>query len=360
MIMTDREHFNRIMNYQKTDKIPVLSIEPYEQSVYDRWYGEGLEEGVSIQDSLGISSFVKVPVHLSPRPRYEKKIFYEDDEYIVELDTTYGAKVKKQKNNPSMFYGYIEHQVKTADDWKRVRYRYEGDIEDRISKDIDRIAAELNKSVNPVKLEIFPYFFRLGFYLMGMENFLLAFYDQPELIHEMFSFWNNFTIKMIRPYLDRVDVDIFVLMEDLAYNKAPHLPPDVYREFWLPYQDELIAEVKKHEVENICLWSAGDIDVMIPMLMDHGVNCLWPVERCSANMDPVRLRKIYGKELKMNGGVPWKCLLDGPEAIDREIDRLLPLISEGGFIPAIDDMVSPEIELENYKYYINRIRSVSI
>ena len=358
--MNKRECFNRIMNYQPVDRIPVLAVEPYEKLVVERWLNEGLEIESSYEDSLGIGKFIKVPAYLSPIPQFEHQIFYEDEECIIESDIVYGAKVKKMKSAPSMYYGYLEHQVKTLDDWRRIKYRYEGNADRRIPADLDTIVEKLNNSENPVKLEIFPHFFRLGFYLMGMEQFMVAFYDQPELIHEMFSFWSEFTLRMIKPYLSKVNIDIFVLMEDFAYNQAPHVSPDIYKEFWLPYQDVLVKEVKNHQVENICLWSAGDIDVMIPMLMDHGINCLWPIERCSPNMDPNILRKKYGKELKMNGGIPWKCLIEGPEAIDEEIDKLMPLIYEGGFIPALDDMVSPEVPLDNYKYYIKKLKSIRL
>lgn len=358
--MNNKELFNGIMNYQSVDRIPVLAFEPYEKTAISRWVDEGMQSGISTEEALGIGELVKVPAYLSPVPRFEHQVFYEDENYIIETDLTYGAKVKKMKSAPSMYYGYLDHQVKTIDDWKRIRYRYESSVESRIPENLSKVIENLNNSQNPVKLEMFPYFFRLGFYLMGMENFMMAFYDQPELIHEMFSFWNEFALRMIKPFLSKVNIDVFVLMEDLAYNTAPHLSPDIYKEFWLPYQDKIIAEVKKHKIKNICLWTAGDYDVMIPMLMDHGINCIFPIERCSPNMDPYILRKKYGKELKMSGGIPWNCLTKGPKAIDEEIEKLIPLIQEGGFIPALDDMVSPEISLENYKYYINKLKSIRL
>jgi uroporphyrinogen decarboxylase len=72
------------------------------------------------------------------------------------------------------------------------------------------------------------------------------------------------------------------------------------------------------------------------------------------------LRKKYGKELKMSGGIPKSCLSGGPSAIDAEIDKLMPLIQEGGFIPALDDMVSPEVPLETYRYFIRKIKTLSL
>ncbi len=358
--MNSRELFNRIMNYKHVKRLPLLTVEPYEKTAIDRWIGEGLTPGIAIEDELGMDKFIKVPIRLTPIPRFEYKKIYEDSESIIETDTTYGATVKKLKIAPSMYYGYIDHQVKTFDDWKRIKYRYEGTVESRLPTDFNSIIEKLNNSTNPVLLEIFPYFFRLGFYLMGMERFMLAFYDQPDLIHDMFSFWNSFVIKMIKPYISRVKIDCFVMLEDSAYNNGPHLSLDIYKEFWLPYQDLLVKEVKKNEIQNICFWTAGDINVMIPTLMDHGINCIWPIERCSSNMDPILIRKKYGKQLRMHGGIPKSCLVEGPDAIDLEISKLMPLIKEGGFIPALDDMVSPEVPLKHYQYYINKLSSIKI
>ncbi|MFO7612777.1 MAG: uroporphyrinogen decarboxylase family protein [Clostridia bacterium] len=358
--MTPRERFIGIMDYQKVDGLPALAFEPYERTAIDRWAAESINPDFSPEEALGIAELIKVPVNLSPNPRFEHRIFEETDEFIIESDTTFGAKVKKMKSAPSMYYGFLDHQVKTAEDWKRIRFRYEENPKGRIPRNIDEVAVSLNSSDKPVKLEIFPYFFRLGFYLMGMERFMLAFYDQPSLIHEMFSFWNGLTIDMIKPFLSKVDIDVFVLAEDLAYNRGPHLSPEIYKEFWLPYQDRLISEVKSHHVENICLWSAGDIDGMIPLLLDHGINCIWPVERCSPNMDPIVLREKYGRDLRMGGGIPRSFLPLGPDAVDAEIERLMPLILDGGFIPAMDDMVSHEVSLESYSHYVNRLKSVKL
>jgi uroporphyrinogen decarboxylase len=346
------------MNYESVDRIPLLTVEPYEKTAIERWVSKGMGKDSDPVDFFEMDRFDKVPVRLLPYPRYEHKVLQEDDDYITETDTIYGAVVRKSKRAPSMFYGFIDHQVKSMEDWKRIKFRYEDHMDKRFPVRIDEEIKRLNESANPVKLEIFPYFNRLGFYLMGMERFMLSFYDQPALMHEMFSFWNEFTLKMIRPYLENVDIDILVLAEDLAYNNGPNLPPEIYREFWLPYQDELVREAKKHGITNICLWTAGDIDIMIPMLIEHGINCIWPVERCSHAMDPILLRKTYGRELRMGGAIPKECLVQGAEAIEKEIDKLLPVIEEGGFIPALDDMVSPEVPLKTYAYFIDKLRSL--
>ena len=38
----------------------------------------------------------------------------------------------------------------------------------------------------------------------------------------------------------------------------------------------------------------------------------------------------------LEGNIAKEAVVKGPEAIDREIERLMPLIREGGFLPAMD------------------------
>lgn len=80
---------------------------------------------------------------------------------------------------------------------------------------------------------------------------------------------------------------------------------------------------------------------------------LWPLER-AANQDPLRLRRTFGKSLRLWGGVDKRELANGRAAIDRHLLSLQPLIEEGGFIPTVDHTVSPDISWDNFRYYMER------
>ena len=43
-------------------------------------------------------------------------------------------------------------------------------------------------------------------------------------------------------------------------------------------------------------------------------------------------------------------------AIDREIERLKPLVALGGYIPCPDHRLPPETKWENVQYYCERFR----
>ncbi|MDW7659046.1 MAG: hypothetical protein SCM11_17905 [Bacillota bacterium] len=45
-------------------------------------------------------------------------------------------------------------------------------------------------------------------------------------------------------------------------------------------------------------------------------------------------------------------------AIDREIERLLPLVDHGGYIPCPDHRIPPTAKCENVQYYCDLLRKV--
>jgi uroporphyrinogen decarboxylase len=345
------------MRYEKVDCLPVFALEPTERYTVMNWRAQGLPEGMRPEEYLGMGGEYKLPVFFQPYPQFETKILSEDETYRVEIDPM-GATVKRRKDFPYMYYGYIDYPIKDMADWHEYKKRFVvGDY--RYGDDPDGMAEDAAESDNPVSLMLYPFFMRLGLYGLGLDRFLTAFYEEPELIHEMFDYWSTFTVELLEPVLQKVTPDVVTLMEDLAFKTGPHISPSIYKEFWLPYQNRIVSLLSKYGVENICLHSAGDFRVLIPMLLDNGVSMIWPLDR-NSSMDPVELRKKFGKGLRMAGGVSKSALLAGKASIDEELERLMPLIREGGFFPALDDIVPPETPFDNYVYFIERCKAIKL
>ena len=357
--MSPREYFRAIMRYDSVNRLPVLALEPFEQTAIDRWRSEGLPDGADPVEFLGMSTLAQVPLAFGPIPAFEQKILSEDEHYIVERSNM-GATIRRRRDNPSLFYGHIDHPVKTSDDWQKYKQRFQSTSPGRLPRDWQtNVAPRLSASVDPVGICFFPFFFRLGFYAMGMERFLTAFYDDPELMHDIFSHYSRFVIELIRPVLGTVRLDFAMFAEDLAGKNGPLISPELYAEFWYPYQDPIVDLLRDHDVPVICQWSAGQFDDLLPGMMDHGFNCTWPLEAI-ADTDAPTLRRRFGRKLLLGGNIPKEAVIAGPEAIDREIDRLMPLIREGGFLPALDDMASPDMPFPHYRHMIERLQSITL
>jgi len=346
------------MHYEPVDRLPVILLEPFESYGVAQWVQAGdLPADAQPDAYAGADVIRKLPVTFAPLPAFAPTVLEEDEHYFVAVDWM-GGKTRRDKSAPYMYYGHIEHPVANLDDWKRYRERFQAQTAGRVAANIDAICAELNAAEVPVGLDLFPFFFRLGFYALGMERFLTAFYDQPALIHTMFSDWSAFVLDVLRPVLTKIRLDYVTIAEDLAYRGGPLISPEVYREFWLPYQDPIIRELQRHDVGLIAMWSAGDITALLPLLLEHGFTATWPLE--SPAMDPYLLRARFGRELRLAGGISKQTLIDGPEAIDRELERLLPIIAEGGFLPAPDDCIPPEVPFATFRHYVEAVRAIRL
>jgi len=96
----------------------------------------------------------------------------------------------------------------------------------------------------------------------------------------------------------------------------------------------------------------GNSEPLIELLLDAGVDGIWPVERAAEDMDPLQLRKKYGKSLRLFGAVDKRELAKDSATIDAHLRSLAPLIEEGGFIPTVDHTVPPDVSLDNFRYYM--------
>ena len=77
-------------------------------------------------------------------------------------------------------------------------------------------------------------------------------------------------------------------------------------------------------------------------------------------MDAVALKREYGKDIILLGNIDKRALIKGEKAIREEILSKLPfLLEKGGYFPAVDHYVPPDITFENYCYYINTMREVA-
>ncbi|HIE08628.1 MAG TPA: hypothetical protein EYP65_02130, partial [Armatimonadetes bacterium] len=101
----------------------------------------------------------------------------------------------------------------------------------------------------------------------------------------------------------------------------------------------------------------GDIRQLVPLWLEAGINCFYPLERAS-NVDPLELRRQYGKDILLIGGVDKRVLKGEKKAIEEEVMRLAPLVEEGGFIYTVDHAVPPDVPLRNYEFYLELVRKV--
>jgi len=194
-------------------------------------------------------------------------------------------------------------------------------------------------------------FFWFARRLLGIEQHLFAFYDQPELMHQINQDLLAFNLQVLEQVLPIIQPDMLCLSEDMSYNHGSMLSKECFDEFIRPYY----LELAKH-LQGVPFFvdTDGHIDQLIPWLLESGVQGILPLER-QAGVDVVALREKF-PALLMLGGFDKMVMHRGETAMRAEFERLLPVWQGGGFVLSCDHQTPPAVSLMDYQLYIRLLQ----
>ncbi|MFA6110094.1 MAG: uroporphyrinogen decarboxylase family protein [Candidatus Latescibacterota bacterium] len=194
--------------------------------------------------------------------------------------------------------------------------------------------------------------------LIGPETLLYAFHDDPGLIESCMEAWFLLADAVIARHQAHLTLDELYLAEDICYNNGSLISPAMMRRFLLPYYQQLVANVRSRQLDRqrhlyLQIDTDGFADPVIPLYRELGMDVMIPFE-VAAGCDVVRTGRQY-PDLALFGGIDKRILAQGPAAIDRELERILPAMRRrGGYIPTCDHGVPAEVRYEDYRHYRRR------
>jgi uroporphyrinogen decarboxylase len=365
--VTNLENFLAVMEYRKPDKVPNWEVGVWPQTV-DRWEQEGLDRRLLTwdwftgEDYFGLDNREYIPINLGMMPPFAQEVIERTDRYEI---IRHGSGIVTKALIEGTSRGgrmsmdqYLSFPVETAADFEDIKKRYIAGLAARYETGWKEFRLEGWKN-RKHPLIAGRNCSTLGFYWrarewMGTENLSYAWYDDPDLCDNMMEFTMDFTMETLRPVLDEIAPDYIFINEDMSMKSGPLLSPDHYKHFIFPRMRRLVDFIKGKGTRYVIVDTDGDPEPLIPLLMDAGVDGLWPIERAAEDMDPLALRKKYGKGLRLWGAVDKRRIAAGPAAIDEHLRSMIPLIEEGGFIPTVDHLVPPDVSLENFRYYMRQ------
>lgn len=359
--MNSRECFQKTMHFQSAERIPNIEVGCWGET-YQRWLTEGMPDDTGLKKSsitfngneyFGLDGQVCLGLKLGMIPGFESEIIEEDEETIVSRNSA-GAITKGMKDGSSMPQ-YLSFAVQNREDFQAMRKQYEGALEERYPDNWNEIVSESHSSEVPVWA---PGIGSVGLYSMirtwmGTENACTIFYDDPVLAHEMVDFITDFTLQVMEKALKETKIDYFMWWEDFSFKNGPLVSPPIFKEFLLDGYRKVNEVLRSAGIDLIMIDTDGDPRVLIPLLLESGINCLYPLEQCNEKMHPEVLRREYGHDLLLWGGIDKRELTKSKKEIDQELQSKIPaLIEDGGFIPQLDHLAPPDIPYENWCYYL--------
>jgi hypothetical protein len=281
---------------------------------------------------------------------YEPLVLEETEEHVLSRDA-YGRTMRLCKGRATLPLP-LDYPVRSMVDWLAIKpwYRFS---EGRFGEGWEEQARESQRSGHVVAVSI-PGGFDEPRQLMGEEALCLAFYDQPELVHDILSTIGETAIRVLDRVSSRVQVDALVVHEDMAGKSGPLVGPGLVSEFIGPYYRRIWEMLSTRGARIFDQDSDGNTDAVIPAFIDAGVNCMHPMEP-AAGMDIVAARARYGQRLAFCGGIDKHVLRRSKEEILAELEyKIPPMVAGGGCVLALDHRIPNGTPLDNYRFYIDR------
>lgn len=356
--MTNRERFLRAMSFEPVDHPPLMLSGPWPET-HRRWVEEGLPPKVSLYEYFDLEPFEMVNVSPETRifPPFEPKVHEETGEYVIKTNTR-GVKVKMRKEaSDAGAEHYLEYPIKGRADMAWLGERLEPANPGRLRNGWDERLRKTLDSPHVVRLVDFGSFFGDLHEHAGTVRTCMLFVDEPDFVH-----WYNDRIaalceQAIRTVLPGGGVDFMGGHEDMAYKNGPLISPAMFREFLMPYYARTVGLARSYGQKLFLMDSDGDIRRLIPLWLEVGVNAFTPME-VAAGMDVRSIRKEYGREVRMIGGLDKRKFAESKDAIKAEVLAKVPVAHDGGYIPTVDHGVPPDVPFAHYAYFVELMKGV--
>ena len=146
--------------------------------------------------------------------------------------------------------------------------------------------------------------------------------------------------------------------EDISFKNGPLVNPEIFREKVGPHYRRITDLLGRYGTDIVSLDSDGKVDDLVPIWLENGVNTMFPIEVGTWHASIAPWRERYGRALRGVGGMDKRVFAEDFAAVDREIERLKPLVELGGYIPCPDHRIAPDAEWDNVRYYCDRMHRV--
>jgi uroporphyrinogen-III decarboxylase len=190
--------------------------------------------------------------------------------------------------------------------------------------------------------------------IRGVEEWYLATLVYPDYIKTVFEKQCEIALKNIeilsRAVGDYIQV-VFVSGTDFGTQKGLFSSLETYRELFKPYQKAVNDKIHKMTNWKVFIHSCGAIYDLIPEFIEAGFDILNPVQISAEGMDPMRLKKEFGKNIVFwGGGINTQRTLPfgTPEEVYRETRKNIDIFNQdGGYVFNTVHNIQSNVPVEN-------------
>jgi hypothetical protein len=348
-----REEYLDYMTFRRNDRPLFTELFGPLLGLKEEWEAQGASP-----QELDFSAFryrcearLAVPVNTGRSGGYPEELIEDNDEVRVWRDGL-GRTMKLPKRYATLPLP-LDYPVRNMDDWCKIKHWYEYS-ESRFARGWEAAARRGLQEGSVLTVSI-PGGFDEPRQLMGEEALCLAFYEQPDLVHDMLDTIGATAFRVLERVSSEVQVDLLFVHEDMAGKSGPLAGPRQVAEFIAPYYRHIWDMLQTRGARLFEQDSDGDMNAVIDAFLAAGINSMYPMEP-AANMDIVKIREKYGTRLALAGGIDKHVLRRSQVEIEQELEtKIPPMVATGGCVISLDHRIPGGTSLANYRFYVNKV-----
>jgi uroporphyrinogen decarboxylase len=195
--------------------------------------------------------------------------------------------------------------------------------------------------------------FEWGTFLRRMDNFLMDLMCDPYNVEKLLDELMKRHLTTLEKVCNAVGdiADIIRFGDDLGMSTGPFMDPETYKTLFKPRHKILCDFVKSHSRMHTFIHSCGSISLLMPHLIEAGIEIFNPVQTNAYMMEPAFLKSEFGADCTFwGGGIETAGTLNnGPVEKIREqvLERMEVLSKGGGFVFNTVHNILPDVPPRN-------------
>ena len=316
--VSQKDRFLGTLQGNGADRFPFFDLEPADDTL-KRWYHEGLPPGKSVAEYFSIETHHSLGLMLRSYPFFEKAsdLLHDPSSFARHYDP----------DNPSRYAKDFVKRSKRLEQEGRVLY-------------VDASGGGLLQMLGVGDWE-------------SMASAFFALLERPRLVEDLVNKTTDFYCVCLERVLSKVSVDYASFYEPIASNTGPVISPAMFKRFAIPGYKKVVSLLEKFNVPlRILCTTGGDLSSLLPSLIETGINGLWISNIRSTGMEYAVLRRTFGSDVALIGGIDAVSLSLGEAAIRRAVEETVPpLLESGHYLPCLDDIPRSNIPFAHYRLY---------
>ncbi len=368
--MNSRERVLTALNHKEPDRVPLDLGAGLTCKMHVKFYRNllehfGMREGSIVvcnkagQTALASDALlerlgcdIRVPFPTFRKKPDPKGTDWEDGEYTYYRDD-WGTVCRMPKSAP-LYYDMCQFPLIDAEEGQEAAYPWPEPYP--INPDGVEQAQRYHAAGYPVAfIDHFGNgFLQTGPRLYGFDNWLTMLALEEERVRRFLEKLLELKMRhydnVLAAYGD--GLDLVCESDDLGTQTGPFVSPDMFRELFKPYWKRLFDHIRKKTKAKIYLHCCGACEPMLRDLIEVGLDILNPVQISAAGMDPLHLKREYGRDLVFWGGgvdtqrvLPRGTPAEIRDHVRRNIEALAP---GGGFVFATVHNVQADVPVGNF------------